>query len=264
MASNILEKIAASVRLRVEEEKRNTPHGRLLELAAAARVPFDFRAVFLPVGTHIIAEIKLASPSRGDIAINSDPAEIAKQYLNGGARAVSVLTEPEFFKGSPLYLRQVRAACPEARLLMKDFVVDEYQLASARADGADCVLLLVALLGRERTPLFMGKARELGLSCLVEVHDEEELGIAIDAGAPLIGINNRNLKTLEIDPDTSRRLARSVPRDVVLISESGFSSGRELVELRDYGFRGFLVGSALMRASSPGVALRRLLAEAGA
>jgi indole-3-glycerol phosphate synthase len=262
MNSNILEKIAASTRRRVEAEKLKVPYGRLREEAARSRVPYDFRAEFLPEAVHVIAEIKLASPSRGDIAPSSDPAEIAKQYLDGGARAVSVLTEPEFFKGSALYLRQVRAACPEARLLMKDFVLDEYQLARARADGADCILLIVALLGREKTPLFIRKAQELGLACLVEVHDEEELEIALGSGATLVGVNNRDLKTLRINPDTSMRLASLAPDDVVLISESGLSSGRELIELRNLGYRGFLVGTALMKAASPGEALRSLLAEA--
>jgi indole-3-glycerol phosphate synthase len=264
MNANILEKIAASTRLRVEAEKRKVPYGRLREAAFHARVPCDFRAAFLSDEVHIIAEIKLASPSRGDIAPLADPREIAKQYLDGGARAVSVLTEPEFFKGSALYLQQVRAACPESRLLMKDFVVDEYQLAKARVDGADCILLIVALLGGKRTPLFMKKARELGLSCLVEVHDEEELKIALDSGAALIGVNNRDLTTLRIDPDTSIRLASLVTDEVVLISESGFSSGREIVKLRNSGYRGFLVGTALMKEACPGEALRRLLAGARA
>ncbi|HOW89515.1 MAG TPA: indole-3-glycerol phosphate synthase TrpC [Elusimicrobiales bacterium] len=264
MTPDILKRMADAARARVEEEKRVLSHGKLLELAAAARTPYDFRAAFLPDGARVIAEIKLASPSRGDIAPGADPVSTARSYLSAGAAAVSVLTEPDFFKGSSAYLRRVREACPDARLLMKDFFVDEYQIAKARADGADCVLLMLSVLGGERTALFMRKARELGLSCLVEVHDERELEAAAEAGADLIGVNNRDLRTLKTDPGVSLRLAARAPKHAVLISESGLDSGRDISVLRAAGYRGFLVGTSLMRERDPGAALRRLLEEARA
>jgi indole-3-glycerol phosphate synthase len=184
---------------------------------------------------------------------------VARTYLDAGAAAISVLTERHYFKGSPDNLRKVRTAFPDALILKKDFIVDEYQLLEARHEGADAVLLIAALLGAERLGRFHARAVDLGLTPLVEVHDESELAEAVATGAELIGINNRDLRTLGISLDVSRRLARLAPRGSLLITESGITRADELVEMRGLGFRGALVGSALMREADPGRALASLI-----
>lgn len=253
-----LDEIAGRVRKRLEREKELLPERNLRGMNPDARQPFDFAEAFQGEGLNVIAEVKFASPSEGDIAPDLEPLGVAKGYLENGAVALSVLTEPDFFKGSPDYLAHIRSHYKDAHLLMKDFVVDPYQLAKAWVYGADAVLLIVALLGKD-TGKFLAKAQEDGLSCLVEVHDEKEMKTALDAGATLIGVNNRNLKTMEVSLSTSEHLAKLAPKSITLISESGIKTNDNLKALRAMGYSGFLVGTALMKTQKPGEALSKLL-----
>jgi indole-3-glycerol phosphate synthase len=206
----------------------------------------------------VIAECKRRSPSRGVLAPSYDPVAIATQYAKGGAAAISVLTEPTFFDGSLEHLAAVRQAV-DSPLLRKDFIVDDYQLFEARANGADAILLIVAGLEQARMVRLQHRAWELGLAALVEVHDEPELARAIDAGARLIGVNNRNLRTLTVDTDASYRLAAQMPKGVVAVSESGLQSRADLEQLSAAGYRAFLIGERFMTDRDPAGALRALL-----
>jgi indole-3-glycerol phosphate synthase len=206
---------------------------------------------------HVIAECKRRSPSKGVLAIQYDPAAIARQYEQGGAAAISVLTEPTFFDGALEHLLAVRRAVG-LPILRKDFTVDEYQLFEARAAGADAILLIVAALEQPVLVRLQAKAFELGLAALVEVHDEAELMRAIDSGARLIGVNNRNLRTLQVDVEASYRLAERIPNGVVGVSESGLRSRDDLARLTAAGYRAFLVGERFMTDPDPARALRDL------
>ena len=256
---SVLDQIAARVRTRVAEARALEPLDALLR-RADARQPGDFRAAFCGPGIHIIAEVKRASPSEGPIAMDVDPAAVAGEYLAAGAAAISVLTERDHFSGAPAHLAAIRQRHPGARLLMKDFVVDEWQVARARADGADATLLIVALLGATGLRRLLDAAREIGVSALVEVHDAEELRIAAGEGASLIGVNNRDLKTMKVSLATSERLASVAPAGATLISESGLARREELDRLGALGYRGFLIGTTLLRGGRPGATLAALLA----
>ena len=256
---DVLQKIAARVRERLEEDRELVPIEALQN--RLKHVPLDFRAPFQAEGIHIIAEVKLASPSEGDIAPAADPVKVAGDYLASGATALSVLTERDFFKGSSDYLAEIRKAHPGARLLMKDFIVDEYQLVRARADGADAVLLIVALLGQKETRSLLFKALSLGLTPLVEVHDLSEMEIALDLGVKLVGVNNRNLRTMKVSLDTSEELAQYASNEMTLISESGIENPNDVKRLKEMGFKGFLIGTSFMRTENPGAALSRLRKE---
>jgi indole-3-glycerol phosphate synthase len=264
MSASVLHKIADAVRKRLNDRKAKVTEEELETLCKTARTPHSFLDAFKQPGTHIIAEVKFASPSQGTIAQTEkpDPISVASAYLQAGARALSVLTEQDYFHGKPEYLSEIRNAHPHARLLLKDFVLERYQLLEARVLGADAALLIVALLGKDRTVELLSACQEIGLTALVEVHNEEELAIAIEAGANLIGINNRNLKTLEISLDTSYRLKSLAPSNACLISESGIHTAQEISSLRSAGFSGFLIGTSLMKTASPGQALARLISEA--
>lgn len=260
---SVLDKIAAATRERVEAQKARIPQ-RLLEAdIAAARQPHDFGAAFAAPGFNVIAEVKLASPSKGPIAPDLEPVSVAGDYLAQGAAALSVLTEPRFFQGDLSYLSRIRQACPEARLLKKDFMLDPYQFYQARLAGADACLLIVAMLEVNRLKELYALARELGLTPLVEVHTEAEMQVAVNLGADLIGVNNRSLETLVTDLRTSQRLRPLAPPTATLICESGLSRGADLVQARDWGFDGFLIGTHLMATGHPGAALAELLREAG-
>jgi indole-3-glycerol phosphate synthase len=261
MKYGILFEIAEKTRERVQDLQKRESLIEVKKRAQRARVPHDFRAAFLSSGTHIIAEIKFASPSEGILAAGKAPVQVAEEYLKNGATALSVLTEPYYFEGSTEYLENIRARFPEARLLMKDFIVDAYQLFLARAIGADAVLILLAMLEKAQAQRFFEEARALGLTPLVEVHTEEELRLAISMKADFIGINNRNLKTMEVSLATSQALASQAPKDCVLISESGIKTGKELKALQTIGYRGFLMGTHLMKSESPGAALKKILME---
>jgi len=207
---------------------------------------------------NVIAECKRRSPSRGVLAAAYDPVRIAEQYERGGAAAISVLTEPTFFDGTLDHLAAVRKAV-QLPLLRKDFVVDEYQLFEARAAGADAVLLIVAALEQPALIALQRRAWDLGLAALVEVHHDDELTRAIEAGARLVGVNNRNLRTLQVDVEGSFRLAARFPREVVGVSESGLRSREDLERLTAAGYRAFLIGERVMTAPDPALAIGELV-----
>ncbi len=258
--SSVLYKIAESTQQRVALAQSRIPLESLIDAwDEDQRRPHDFRSIFSREGLQIIAEVKLASPSVGDIAPQLKPLEVASSYLRNGAAALSVLTEPVYFKGCLEYLRGIRAANPGAYLLQKDFIIDTYQLYEAALAGADAILLIVALLGEEETLALMQAAESLGLSALVEVHDAAELAIAQRVGARLIGINNRNLNDLSISLDVSVKLLKEKTPGTRMICESGLETKDDLVRLRQLGADGFLVGTSLMKTGEPGPALARLI-----
>ena len=207
---------------------------------------------------RIIAECKRRSPSRGVLRSAYDPAAIAEGYEQAGAAAISVLTEPTFFDGTLEHLNSVRNAV-SIPILRKDFVVSEYQLLEARAAGADAVLLIVAALDSQSLTALHACASTLGLDVLVEVHTAGELSVAIDAGARLVGVNNRNLRTLEVDVTASEALAARMPREIVSVSESGLKTAADLNRLRELGYSAFLIGERFMRERDPGGELQALL-----
>ena len=209
---------------------------------------------------NVIAECKRRSPSRGVLAADYDPVAIGRHYQSGGAAAISVLTEPTFFDGSLEHLTAVRGAV-DIPLLRKDFIVDEYQLFEARAAGADAILLIVASLEQEALRRLQRRAWELGLAALVEVHDESELARAVDSGARLIGVNNRNLRTLKVDVEASYRLAPSIPAQAVAVSESGLQSRADLEKLAAAGYRAFLIGERLMTERDPSSAIEGMIGK---
>jgi indole-3-glycerol phosphate synthase len=235
------------------------PERDLRAALADAPAPRDAMPAFREPAISVIAEVKRRSPSKGDLAGITDPAALAEQYAEGGAAAISVLTEGRRFGGSLDDLLAVRAAV-DTPLLRKDFIVDEYQLVESRAAGADLALLIVAALGDDDLHRLHDQARELGLTVMVEVHDEEETERAVELGAELIGINARNLKTLAVDPTTFGRLAPLVPADRVLVAESGISGPDDVALYAAEGARAVLVGEALVLAGYPAGAVRAMSA----
>jgi indole-3-glycerol phosphate synthase len=257
-----LEKIVRSTEARVAKLKESVPFATLEKKVGSARKPHDFRSVFQKQGTHVIAEVKFASPSEGTLSSDANPNETAKSYLTNGAAALSILTEPEFFKGDVRYLESVRRDFPDARLLMKDFILDEYQLFQARLSGADAALILLAMLTPARALHLYAQALELGLTPLVETHNEAEMETAAKLGAKLIGVNNRDLKTMIVSLETSRRLAKQAPKSATLVSESGIKTAEDIKGLSELGYKGFLIGTQFMKTGKPGEALGHLLKAA--
>lgn len=209
-------------------------------------------------GPHLIAELKKASPSAGVIRPDFDVEKIARSYLCGGAKALSVLTEPSYFQGDLDYLRIARAASG-LPVLRKDFIFHRYQLLEAAEHGADAVLLIVAMLTEEELKTLHSQAIEFGLDVLVEVHSEHELMAALKMNPPLIGINNRNLKSMTVDIETTFALCKQIPDGTLVVSESGIKTPEDVRRLREAGINGMLVGESLMRNEDPGEAARRLL-----
>lgn len=209
-------------------------------------------------GFNIIAEVKRASPSKGLIAREFDPLKIARLYEEAGAAAISCLTDEKFFAGHLEYLAAIREVV-SLPLLRKDFIIDEVQIEEARAFGADAILLIVAALSPKRLKALLKKARELGLEALVEVHDAHELEVALEAQAEIIGVNNRNLKTFEVELETSINLRRLVPESIPFVAESGIKGPEDIRRLQEAGIRAALIGESLMRAHDPKEALKRLL-----
>lgn len=257
---DLLRTIVAATRRTVQARRDREPPAAL-ERRAAAAAPRGgaFAAALGRDGcVNVIAECKRRSPSRGVLADRYDPASIARAYERGGAAAISVLTEPAFFDGALEHLAAVRAAV-EVPLLRKDFIVDDYQLLEARAAGADAALLIVAALDDGELAALHRRGGELGLAMLVEVHDAPELHRAIAAGARLVGVNNRNLRTLAVDVEASERLAPLVPREIVAVSESGLRTRADLDRLRGMGYRAFLIGERFMTDADPARALGGLI-----
>jgi len=255
----ILDDILAVKRDEVARERVRVPESELRARPSYARERIGFAERLRELGgRRIIAEIKKASPSAGVIRADFHPERHAAEYQRAGAACISVLTDTKFFQGSLDHLRAVRDAC-SLPILRKDFVVDEYQVTQAREAGADAVLLIVAALDAARLAQLYRAAVEQGLDVLVEVHDEEEMDTALGIGAPLIGVNNRNLKTFETSTDVTRRLVRGLPAGTLLISESGLSDPAELEELERLGVSGFLIGEAFMKSANPGEALASLV-----
>jgi indole-3-glycerol phosphate synthase len=250
-SADLLATIVAATRRIVSVRQAAEPLATLVERAAG--VPSragKFRSALRTDRVNVIAECKRRSPSRGVLREAYDPAAIAIGYAAAGAAAISVLTEPTFFDGSLEHLTQVRTVV-DVPLLRKDFIVSEYQLLEAKVAGADAVLLIVAALRPVELKVLHDHAARHGLDLLVEVHNRQELSIAIDVGARIIGVNNRNLRTLEVDVHASEELIALMPAEVIAISESGLRTSEDLVRLRQLGYRGFLIGESLMTASDP-------------
>jgi indole-3-glycerol phosphate synthase len=261
--SDLLAAIVAGTRRIVEVRREREPLSRLSARAdagaARGRHAGRFLAALSRTGrVNVIAECKRRSPSKGVLRAEYDPVAIARGYVDAGAAALSILTEPAFFDGSLEHLAAVRDAV-DVPLLRKDFIVSEYQLLEAKAAGADAVLLIVAALQASELRALAARAADCELDALVEVHDVAELHIAVDAGARIIGVNNRNLRTLEMDVHASETLIERMPRGVVAVSESGLAAAADLVRLGRLGYSAFLVGEHLMTAPDPGVALAQLL-----
>jgi indole-3-glycerol phosphate synthase len=261
-AGGILDRIVAARMERLTEAKRRLPLSRM------ARKPDRHQrslatALSRKDGINIIAEIKRRSPSKGTICEDFDPVRIATGYADGGAAALSVLCEEDFFGGSLEHLEAIRSRI-ELPLLRKDFIFDEYQLYESAASGADAVLLIVAILEDELLAGLKRLAAELGLDALVEVHSADEMKRAAQAGATIIGINNRDLTTFDVDLENSVRLAALAPGGTILVSESGIHDGLDIRRLKSSGFNGFLVGEHLMRAGDPGDELAKLINSASA
>ncbi|WP_432478701.1 indole-3-glycerol phosphate synthase TrpC [Nocardioides sp. GXQ0305] len=254
---SVLDDIVAGVRVDLDRRQQATPVADLRAALADVDPPRDPMPAFRAPGASVIAEVKRRSPSKGDLADIPDPAELARRYAAGGAAAISVLTEERRFGGSLDDLRAVRAAV-DVPLLRKDFMVEPYQLLEARAAGADLALLIVAALDDDTLRRLHDEARGLGLTVLVEVHDEAETERAVALGAELVGVNARNLRTLDVDPDALARLAPLVPDDRVLVAESGITGPDDVATYVGLGARVVLVGEALVRDGDPEGAVRTM------
>jgi indole-3-glycerol phosphate synthase len=256
--ADFLATIVEHVKSQVEQRQREMPASVLRERPLFQTPTRGFVKSMAGNSRRIIAEIKRASPSKGLIRVDWDPVAIAKDYANHGASAISVLTEERFFQGRLLYLEQIRSAV-DIPLLRKDFIIDSYQLTEARSYGADAVLLIAALLDPSRLKELREQATDLSLDSLVEVHTEEELNAAVKSGAQLLGINNRDLKTFEVNLATTERLAPLVPAGMPAACESGIDSVEQIRRVEKLGIHLFLIGESLMRAAQPGKKLRELL-----
>jgi len=265
VSADLLEAIVAGTRRIVDVREAAKPLGALAERAAAlpVRTGQFFGALSVADDVNVVAECKRRSPSRGVLREDYDPVAIATAYADAGAAAISVLTEPTFFDGALDHLAAVRAAV-DIPVLRKDFIVSEYQLLEARVAGADAVLLIVAALRPAELKVLHDHATRHGLDALVEVHDARELAIAVDVGARIIGVNNRNLRTLDVDIHASDELIAQMPRDVVAVSESGLKTSEDLIRLKELGYRAFLIGERFMASPAPGRELNTLRARAGA
>jgi indole-3-glycerol phosphate synthase len=269
-SGTILDEIAAKTRLRVAKAKEETPLDLVREKALELKHQADddtvlpallFENALATDELSFICEVKKASPSKGIIAENFPYLEIAEEYEAAGAAAISVLTEPEYFLGSGLYLQEI-AAKVNVPVLRKDFIVDPYQIYEAKLLGAQAVLLIAALLDAETLATFIKTASDLGLSALVEIHSEAEVEQALEAGARIIGINNRDLKTFKVDTGVASRLKKLIPAGIITIAESGIKSADDAREMKELGVDAVLIGESLMRAADKKQFLAELKAAA--
>ncbi len=261
--SDILQKIVAVKREEIAAGLKKKSLAAMREDAESRVMTRDFEGALrnaISAGrAGVIAEVKKASPSKGVLRADFIPADIAQSYAEHGAACLSVLTDQQFFQGCNDYLKQARASC-DLPVLRKDFMVDPYQVFEARAIGADCILLIAACLSDAQMNELEAVARYLGMAVLVEVHDADELQRALRLKTPLLGINNRNLRTFEVTLDTTLGMMADVPADKLLITESGILQRSDVQTMRDAGVHAFLVGEAFMRAADPGAALAELFA----
>ena len=257
----ILDEIAAYTRTRVEALKKHKSLYDVRDEAEGRPAGKDFYGALAAPGLSVIAELKQASPSKGLIAPDFERIFLdkARQYEEGGAAAISCLTEPKFFFGSDEYLRKVRVAV-QLPILRKDFTIDEYQIYEAKCLGADAVLLICSLLSEAQLAEYLCQAHELGLSALVEANDADEVGAAIAAGAGIIGVNNRNLKDFSVNPLNSLRLREQIPADKIFVAESGIAKASDCAGLKTAGVQAVLVGEALMRSADPAAMLKEMRA----
>jgi indole-3-glycerol phosphate synthase len=257
----ILKKILARKQQEIAERSNVRPMAQLLEQIASASAPRGFATALeakLAVGqSAVIAEIKKASPSKGVIREDFDPAAIAKSYAKGGAACLSVLTDVDFFQGADRYLTMARAAC-DLPVIRKDFIVDPYQIYEARAMGADCILLIVSALNEEQLYQLHEVAITMGMDVLIEVHDVAELNTALKLDNPMVGINNRNLHSFDVSLDNTFQLLEHIPKGKIVITESGIDHRDDVVAMRENNVNAFLVGEAFMRSDEPGERLREL------
>ena len=253
----ILERILEVKRAEISAAKLRAPLPELERRAKAAGAPRDFAAALRARNPAVIAEIKKASPSRGVLREQFDPAAIARSYEAAGAACLSVLTDERFFQGAAAHLIAHVGSSPRP-VLRKDFVIEPYQVWESRAMGADCILLIAACLSKDQMRELERLAHELAMAVLVEVHDAGELDAALALSTPLVGINNRNLKSFETRLETTLELLPRIPRNRMVVTESGILTGDDVARLRNAGVHAFLVGEAFMRAPDPGAALRGL------
>lgn len=254
----ILNQLADYAKERVAQAKKNIPFDEVKKQALALpKGNFEFEKVLQKQGISFICECKKASPSKGLIAPDFLYLDIAKDYENAGADCISVLTEPKWFLGSDEYLREIAKAV-SIPCLRKDFTVDEYMIYEAKLLGASAVLLICSILTEEQIKEYIRICDELGLSALVEAHDEKEVKTALNSGARIIGVNNRNLKDFSVDTENSHRLHKMIPKDVLFVSESGVKTAEDVKKLRDIGADAVLIGETLMKASDKKLKLAEL------
>jgi len=259
--SDILNKILKTKHEELAVAQEKTPLSAIQRLSENASEPRDFVGAIrnkIDSGkAAVIAEIKKASPSKGVIRADFKPAEIAKSYEAGGAACLSVLTDAQYFQGSADYLKQARAAC-DLPVLRKDFMIDPYQVYEARAMGADCILLIAAAIDLAKMRALESIAHQLDMAVLVEVHNGEELDLALQLQTPLLGINNRNLRTFDVTLDTTFELLPRIPRDKIVVTESGIFTSDDVALMRKNNVHTFLVGEAFMRQDDPGAELKKI------
>jgi len=257
----ILSEIVADNKVELEARKRSVPLSELRRIALEQSPPLDFTAALRGDGVQLIAEVKKASPSKGIIRADFDPVEIARIYAGNGASAISVLTESKYFQGSLNYLSSIREALGSVRppLLRKDFIDEPYQVYEARAYGADSLLLIVAILNSAVLTELLELSHKLGMSCLVEVHNEAELEVALSSQARIIGINNRDLTTFSVDIATTGRLRPLIPPDRIVVSESGIKDRNDMQRLRQWGVDAVLIGESLMASADIAAKMKEFL-----